>query len=189
MARPLSEEKRLAILEASVCLFAKEGLNASTSKIAKQAKVSEGSIFTYFATKDELMNQLYLELKIRLGFSLATMPESVELKERMWLIWQSYITWGVNHPDEQKVLAKLAMASNITEETKAAAHQTFCESACLLEQAMALGSLKGKPIEFVGALLGAMGDVTMTFIRNNPSSSEGICRDGFIAFWNAVTGT
>lgn len=189
MARPLSEVKRRAILQAAVRLFAEEGMNASTSKIAKLANVSEGSIFTYFANKDELMNQLYLELKAELKSTLTPPPDAADLKTRIWLAWQSYVYWGVKCPHEQQALAKLTMASNITDETKALANQTFCEVSSLLEQAIKQGAMSGQSVDFIGSILGAMGDVTMAFIRNNPASSEKICKDGFTAFWNAITGT
>ena len=63
MARPRSEDKRQTILRAAIQLFAEEGLNAPTARIAKLAGVAEGTVFTYFTNKDELLNQLYLELK------------------------------------------------------------------------------------------------------------------------------
>ena len=63
MARPLSEDKRTAILEAATELVAMLGVSAPTAKIAKGAGVAEGTLFTYFANKDELLNRLYQELK------------------------------------------------------------------------------------------------------------------------------
>ena len=63
MARPLSEDKRTAILEAATEMVAMLGVSAPTAKIAKDAGVAEGTLFTYFANKDELLNRLYQELK------------------------------------------------------------------------------------------------------------------------------
>ena len=62
MARPRSEDKRDAILTAASELVATQGLGAATAKIAKQAGVAEGTLFIYFANKDDLLNQLYLEI-------------------------------------------------------------------------------------------------------------------------------
>ncbi len=59
MACPLSDDKRTAILEAATELVALLGVSAPTAKIAKCAGVAEGTLFTYFANKDELLNQLY----------------------------------------------------------------------------------------------------------------------------------
>jgi len=55
MARPKSDDKRNAILAAAIEVVAEQGLAAPTAKIAKLAGVAEGSLFTYFATQDELL--------------------------------------------------------------------------------------------------------------------------------------
>ncbi len=67
MARPKSEDKKQALLEAATAAFAQSGIAASTSAIARSAGVAEGTLFRYFATKDELLNELYLAIKLRLG--------------------------------------------------------------------------------------------------------------------------
>ncbi|SXJ13251.1 transcriptional regulator TetR family [Klebsiella pneumoniae] len=65
MARPKSEDKKQALLEAATAAFAQSGIAASTSAIARSAGVAEGTLFRYFATKDELLNELYLAIKLR----------------------------------------------------------------------------------------------------------------------------
>jgi Bacterial regulatory proteins, tetR family len=69
MARPLSDEKRKLILTAATSAVASLGTAASTAKIAKDAGVGEGTLFVYFPTKDDLLSQLYLDLR-------RTIPES-----------------------------------------------------------------------------------------------------------------
>ncbi len=49
VARPRSEDKRMAILEAATEAIAEAGLGASTALIARKAGVAEGTIFRYFA--------------------------------------------------------------------------------------------------------------------------------------------
>ena len=68
MARPKSEDKRNAILDAATHLFAERGLTAApTSEISKLAGVAEGTLFTYFKTKDDLINALCREIKLELA--------------------------------------------------------------------------------------------------------------------------
>jgi AcrR family transcriptional regulator len=189
VARPRSEDKRQAILQAATRLFAEEGLTAPTARIAKTAGVADGTIFTYFANKDELMNQLYLELKCQLRSSLVAPLESLSLRDQVWQAWRTYVDWGAAHPEEHQVLAKLAISPNITETTRAEGNRAFCDVSSLLERAMAKGALRKQSPDFVGALMGAMGDVTMAFIRSHPSEAEATCQDGFAAFWNAIAKT
>jgi len=63
MARVRSPEKRSAILQAAVNEIAELGLGAPTAKIAKHAGVAAGTLCTYFANKEGLLNQLFIELK------------------------------------------------------------------------------------------------------------------------------
>ncbi len=119
MARPRSEDKRAAILEAATEAVAVLGVSAPTAKIAKGAGVAEGTLFTYFANKDELLNRLYLELKIDLRDTMMTgYPSGKSLIERNRHFWDSYIGWGSAHPLKRKAVRQLAVSDRITEETR-----------------------------------------------------------------------
>jgi AcrR family transcriptional regulator len=64
VARPKSEDKRNAILDAATRLFAERGLAAApTSEISNWAGVAEGTLFTYFRPKDDLINSLYRKIQ------------------------------------------------------------------------------------------------------------------------------
>src|ERR1700691_6252763 len=119
MARPLSEEKRTAILEATAEVVAMLGVSAPTAKIAKSAGVAEGTLFTYFANKDELLNRLYLELKIDLRNAMMTgYPAGKSLFDRSHHVWNRYIGWGSTHPLKRRAVRQLAVSDRITEESK-----------------------------------------------------------------------
>jgi AcrR family transcriptional regulator len=47
VARPKSEDKKQALLEAATAAFAQSGIAASTSAIARSAGVAEGTLFRY----------------------------------------------------------------------------------------------------------------------------------------------
>ena len=90
MARVRSPEKRTAILQAAVHEIAEVGLGAPTAKIARRAGVAAGTLFTYFANKEELLNQLYLELKGEVYTRLnANFPHQGSLERRARHIWST----------------------------------------------------------------------------------------------------
>lgn len=98
MARPKSEDKKQALLEAATQAIAQSGIAASTAVIARNAGVAEGTLFRYFATKDELINTLYLHLKQDLCQSMIMeLDRSItDAKMMTRFIWNSYISWGLN---------------------------------------------------------------------------------------------
>jgi len=186
MARPRSEDKRQAILQAATRLFAEEGLNAPTARIARTAGVAEGTLFTYFASKDELLNKLYLELKGQLRSAMGP-PVRGGLREQVRHAWTTYVAWGVDHPRERQVLAWLGLSDRILDATRTEGFQAFCDVSRLLEAGMAKGVLRDQPPAFVGSLMAAMADTTMDYINRDPAAAEATREAAFAAFWNAIT--
>lgn len=188
MARPLSEQKKQSILQAVTCLIAEEGLAATTSsRIAKRAAVSEGTIFTYFENKSDLFNQLYLSLKNQLSNTIDLPSEVTEPRELLWFSWRAFVCWGIENPEKFSALEKLNLSDLITVSTKAKASQEFCEVIDLLEQAMSTGVLQHHSADFAGCLMASMAKTTMDFMKVEHLHAEQICKDGFSAFWKAVT--
>ena len=99
MPRPRSDEKRIALLEAATRIIVTQGLSAPTAGIAKEAGVPNGSLFTYFETKTELLNQLYLELKGEMAATaLKGLPSNAADRERFFRVWQNWTNWAVKFP-------------------------------------------------------------------------------------------
>src|SRR5882757_9696999 len=126
MARPKSEDKRNAILAAATQVFAERGLGAATSAISSAAGVAEGTLFTYFKTKDELVNALYRELKLELADAMMSgFPRKKSVRHRLEHVWNGYVQWGMANPDHQKVLKQIQVWSGLTEESKQAGFTPF----------------------------------------------------------------
>lgn len=64
MARPKSEDKKQALLEAATQAIAQSGIAASTAVIARNAGVAEGTLFRYFATKESAAKYSCFSLNI-----------------------------------------------------------------------------------------------------------------------------
>src|ERR1700691_4989577 len=108
MARPKSDDKREAILEAAMSIFAAQGLAAPTAAISKAAGVAEGTLFTYFHTKDDLINALYREIKIQLaGALMSGFARKKDTRSKLRHVWDAYVDWGVQNPRARTVLAQL----------------------------------------------------------------------------------
>src|ERR1700722_17697221 len=115
MSRPKSDEKRSGILEAATRIIVTRGLSAPTAMIAHEAGVANGSLFTYFETKADLFNQLYLELKAGVASAaLQGLPAKAGLRAQLTRVWSNWMVWAVSNPDKRRVLAQLAVSDEIT---------------------------------------------------------------------------
>ena len=81
--------KRTAILEATLALIAEHGLHGTAmSMIADKAGVGAGTIYRYFDSKEDLITQLYLEIKREMGKAiLEGYSEDLSLRDRFRILW------------------------------------------------------------------------------------------------------
>jgi AcrR family transcriptional regulator len=187
MARPRSDEKRSAIMSAAARVIAAQGLGAATATIASEAGVSNGSLFTYFDTKADLLSQLYVELKTEMGAAaLAGLPGERDLRGQMLHLWRNWLRWAASCPEKRRALAHLGVSDDIAPEGRAAAHQAMAGVAALLERSRRNGSLRDAPLAFVSALMSAMADTTMDFMIADPANADARCQTAFEALWRML---
>ena len=185
MARPLSPEKKNAILQAAREVVAAEGSGARTAGIAKKAGVAEGTLFTYFANKDALLNELYVELKTDLARALARgFPTGTDAQERCRHLWNCYIRWGAADPSKHQALRQLAVSERVTESSREAGRKCVGQFSSVLAEV----STGEKHPDFTSAVLAALADATLDFIAREPKRARRYTELGFNAFWRGVAG-
>jgi AcrR family transcriptional regulator len=187
MARIKSPEKRNAILQAAVREIVEVGLGAPTAKIAKRAGLAVGTLFTYFANKEELLNELYLDLKIEVYRRVNTnFPRKANLERRARHVWSSFLDWAIEFPEKRKVSVQLNVSDLITPETRmrAAAERGMIE--VTLGELERRSTQRGLPAGFASAVMGAMQEAMMDFIARRPKRREELIERAFRVFWRAL---
>jgi AcrR family transcriptional regulator len=187
MARPKSEDKRNAIMAAATHVIVTHGLGAPTALIAQEAGVANGSLFTYFETKTDLFNQLFLELKAEsASAALAGHPAGTELREQVFHIWSNWMAWAVAHPEKRRALTQLVVSDEITPTNRATAHKKMAAVGELLERIRANGPLRNAPKAFASEIMISLAEATMDFMIRDPSNAKKHCKVGFAALWRVV---
>jgi AcrR family transcriptional regulator len=181
-----SDDKRTAILAATTHLIVTQG-SAPTMKVAKEAGIPNGSLFTYFQTKADLFNQLYLELKTEMAAAAMKDVKAREyLREDFFQIWRNWTGWAVAFPEKRKALTQLNVSEEITPETRAAAQKVMRPLGEVLEHCRAAGPMSRVPISFLAMLVNSVADGTMEFMAQEPKNARKHCKDGFDAVWRMV---
>lgn len=188
MARPKSEDKKQALLEAATQAIAQSGIAASTAVIARNAGVAEGTLFRYFATKDELINTLYLHLKQDLCQSMIMeLDRSItDAKTMTRFIWNSYISWGLNHPARHRAIRQLAVSEKLTKETEQRADDMFPELRDLCHRSVLMVFMSDEYRAFGDGLFLALAETTMDFAARDPARAGEYIALGFEAMWRAL---
>ncbi len=187
MAKPRSEEKRNAIMAAATRIIATQGLGAPTAVIAQEAGVANGTLFTYFETKTDLLNALYLELKTEMAEAAVDgLPTKADLRKQAFHIWKGSIGWGVGTPDKRRAFVQLCVSDEITQATRAEGHKVMMPIADVMEHIRADGPMRNAPMTFVTAIMDSLAETTMDFMIRDPANADKHCKTGFDALWRVI---
>ncbi len=98
--------KRKHIIVTAMKLFNQSGFHATpTSKIAKKAKVSVGTLFNYFETKESLIHAIYEDIKVHSKSTfLELIHECKSNHDNLKTMWAAVIKWGIENPEEFEYL-------------------------------------------------------------------------------------
>jgi AcrR family transcriptional regulator len=186
MARPLREEKRRALLKAAADAIAAEGIGVSTSRIAKEAGVATGSLFLYFPTKDDLLNQLYATIKQEITESmLGTYSQEAAVSERMRSVWTAYLKWGVANPSKRQAMSQLSVSHRITKEVRDESMELRREVEILLKEC--LGPRSSMSVAFAVGMMTALTEVTIDFMTSDKKKASKYAEMGFAALMKSLS--
>src|SRR5262245_3598922 len=102
--RAVSQEKKSAILDAALSLFVKQGVGATTMEQVRLAvSVSNGTLFHFFPTKENLSAELYLHaLKHRHARIIAFIEEQTQRryapKAGIYGVVKTHVDWMIANP-------------------------------------------------------------------------------------------
>jgi AcrR family transcriptional regulator len=189
VSRPRSEDRRNAILSAATRVIATQGLGASTASIAKEASVSNGSLFLYFKTKATLHNELYVSLKTGMATaSLAGLPSEGDAREQLRHVWNQWLRWATTNPEKRRTLALLQVNGDITAESHHDAHQVQADITAVFERSRASGPMRDAPAGFALTLTNAIAEAAIDAIIRSPADAETHAVIAFEAIWRVLAG-
>lgn len=95
-----TSDKRSALLQAALELFAENGFNGSpTALIAKRAGVATGTLFFYFKNKDELIRELFKEVLSQIdSIAMEDEPEGMPIRERFIRAFSRILRYFLDNP-------------------------------------------------------------------------------------------
>ena len=188
MARPKSDNKRKAILEASMDLFAERGIgHAPTCAISAAAGVAEGTLFTYFKTKDELLNELYRELRKEMDREMVDYPFTADAHTRLRYVWDRYLSLAMQYPKRLKVMQQLRASGRLLKDAEAP-NMTIVELLHTTKEVAEKSGFRSASAEFLVLLFRAQAEATVEFIAAHQELESESRELGFKLIWRGLTG-
>lgn len=185
-----SIEKREALLRATLSLVNNGGIQgASMAKVAKIASVSPATIYLYFESKQDLVNQLYLNVKTafaKAAFENYTPEEGVFITFKK--IWFAMAAYKLKYKEEASFLSQCDNSPMIDEATR----QEGLKALDPLFDLWVMGQKQAIIKDFSPYLLYSYGIYPMAFLMNmesrgiNPLNDD-VLEDAFQAAWDSIS--
>lgn len=183
--------KQAQITKATIKLFSEEGLAVPTSKIAKEAGVSNGTIFNYFSTKQDLYNDLYLSIKEEMAeYILGHLSTDLTVKETLQFAWRAYANWSKENPLRQQTYVLLKGSYVLTEQTIEKTDEFFQYFYDRMEEGVTSGQIKEMSTHYLCELAVAHLGVALSFAaaqEMNEVNFEHHIENSFDIFWAGVS--
>lgn len=95
-------DKKTQILKTTIALIAEKGIqDTPVSLIARKTGVSVGTIYHYFKSKEEIINQVYSYIKINMGTALSdNIPDDGIYKDKFIKYWENLYFHYINNTEE-----------------------------------------------------------------------------------------
>ncbi len=100
MARLKDPDRRALIMRVALEHFSARGFHAASIKdLATSCEISLGSLYTYFRSKEELVNELFRHWKLQFANFVAEGTSEVTGRAAHRMVWSNIARYIVAHPD------------------------------------------------------------------------------------------
>ncbi|MGN6435571.1 MAG: TetR/AcrR family transcriptional regulator [Agriterribacter sp.] len=157
-------DKKEQIMVAAMKLLVEKGVQATPmSAIAKAAGTGMGTIYNYFATKEELINAIYLYVKqSEISLVLGSIDPNASLKIKFTSYYTAFISFYLKYPESFAFMEQLQHSPIIQEVTKEEGKAAFQPVIDLIQQGQREGIIK--QIDLMAILYFLAGTIA-TYVR------------------------
>jgi AcrR family transcriptional regulator len=185
-------DKRAAIVKTAIKLFTSRGFHGTpTALIAKEAGVSNGTLFRYFPTKEELINSVYYEIKGRTGKSISEgVDDEKTLEDKARRIWRNIIVWGVTNPDEFLFMEQFSTSPFITKLPEEEVIKNYAPAYEVLQEIIKTGALKNSDpnVAMIMIFSTTRGVVRSIIDAKGALDTEQSIEQSFRLIWKGIAG-
>jgi len=183
-------DKREQILSSALTLFVEFGFHGTpTSKIAKEAGVSNGTLFHYFATKEDLIKELYITIKNDLNqflFSKITPEDGIEVIIKKVFIY--FIYWALENREKNHYIQQVLFSSHISQISESVLMEQSQKHIQLIEEAKSTKIIKDLPTDLIYTLANSHLMGIYNYVVNLPADEQKpIIENGFEMLWDMLT--
>ena len=183
------QDKKEAIYRASIKLLHENGFHSTPmSLIAKEAHIAAGTIYIYYKNKEDLLNNLYLEIKKKYSASLMNgVSDSLPVKYAFEKVLRNAVNFEMQHVEEYSVMEQYRNSPFVKMETVEEGLKIFQPVMSLVEKVKREKIIKSLTTDvFFALFFSPAGEIAKAAMRNQDSLSEDTISATFQGCWDAI---
>ena len=182
-------DKKQDILKATLRLITQKGFHGTPmSMIASEAQVGAGTIYRYFANKEDLINELYSCIKAQLiQIMLKDYSETYSIRENFRYIYINTLSYYISHPDELTFGEQYTNSPFIYTSTREENIKLFAPIITLFEKAKKEHIIKDMPTVMLWTLMfGIIKSHARLHIDQKVNLNDEMIEKSMLACWDAL---
>ena len=189
MSKIKDENKIKLIHQAALRLVTRIGFGGlKMAEIAIEAGLATGTLYTYYAGKEELINGLYVETKTEI-ISAMLIPENQaeNIYKSFKNIWLAYFSFCFQHPDKMLFVEQFLYSGYISETNIETTKALLQPLNIFLIQAMDQGLIREMNIEILKAHISGSLHEIIKYLHKEKKSVSNEDKDLFFELtWNSI---
>ena len=190
MVRKLSIEKRSSLLRGALKLFVEKGVqNTSTAEIAREAGMAAGTLFIYFPTKQDLVDELALKVSKELSDNINSLLDpSLSARDSFLVIWNEVLHWFLADMEAYQYAQQMRVPGVVSQAVVMETGKYFSFFYSTVQKGLDERSVKPYSIDLIGGFLYQDFVAVMNYIQMQPDASkrEEAIQQGFELFWDGI---
>jgi len=187
--KPKDEKKLDAVVAATCRLTAERGLLGLTlTDIAKAAGIGTSTLYTYFADKEALFNEVYRRAKREaIDFYGGEIDAARPLKSRVSGVWNKMLDHRLNRHDQVSYMEQFVGSSFMSDESRAYLSRIGEGLMQLVVDGQKEEILKSVPIPFLtSAFIGSVRETARLILAETIADTEENRALAFQLCWDAI---
>ena len=177
-------------MNAALKLFVANGVkNTSTAAIAKEAGTAAGTLFLYFTTKQDLIDELVLKISQEQAENIRSFLETrLTPREMFSVIWNASIDWFTENMEAYQYIQQVRDSGIISDEIIQLTSQLLSFYYDAIQKGLAENVIKPYPLELIGEILYRNIVAVINLIIAQPDQDQqSVYQElGFEIFWDGI---
>jgi len=182
-------DKRFLIMETTLKLLSEHGFHGTPiSLIAQHAGIGAGTIYRYFANKEELINELFKEIKRNIIKAMLTdYLEEGTYKERFKHLWKNMLHFFMENQKEFQFIEQHRYAPYMSNLTREESFMILSPIMMFFIESKGAKAIKDLPLYTIIALLyGPIVSLLKQHIDHNQTLTNERIEQAVDACWDAI---